>query len=298
MVVSLLEIRLANKEDIANQKKLWKKSFGDEDKYIDFYYRHRYQAANTMLLFKDNHLASMLTMFPLYLATPDNKKFKAAMFYGIATAPEYQGYGFATKLINYCNDFLAKQNTYFTLLVPASKNLFGFYYKLGYRASFYLRESVVTADFVNALPAQSAYKCSINPATPEEYNSRREKLLAGKLHVAYGEEDILYQKRLAQASGADIYTVDGADVLGCAVVERANPRKVVIKELLLPEQYLPAAVKKIMSFIPSVEYVLRTPYFCNQPGANTVKPFGMLRCNNKNTAASLEDFGYLGLAFD
>jgi len=297
-VVGLLEIRPAQKDEIEIQKNLWKKSFGDEDRYIDLYFRYKYQADRTMLLFKDNNLASMLTMFPLYVSTPDNEKFKAAMFYGIATDPQYQGYGFATKLINFCNDFLAKQNIPLTLLVPASKNLFGFYYKLGYRANFYLRENVLTSDFINRPATHADYECSIVPASPEEYNSRREELLEGKLHVAYHAEDIFYQKRLSQASGADIFTVDFADACGCVVVERANPLKVVIKELLVPEYYLPTVLKKIISMLPSVEYVVRTPCFINQPGENIFKPFGMLRCNDMDLAKSLEDSGYLGLAFD
>lgn len=294
----MLEIRLAQENEIEKQKILWKRSFGDEDSYIDFYYRYRYQADQTMLLFKDNNLASMLTMIPLYLTTPDNNKLKAAMFYGIATAPKYQGYGFATKLINYCNDFLAKQNTHFSLLVPASKNLFGFYYKLGYRAIFYLRESVFTSDFANAPTPNSDYECSIVPASPEEYNSRREKLLERNFHVSYLYEDILYQKRLAQVSGADIYMVDLANAYGCVAVERANSSKVVLKEILVPEYYLPSVLKKIVTLIPSVEYVLRTPDFIDQPGKSVVRPFGMLRCNDKDLALSVKDSGYLGLAFD
>ena len=108
---------------------------------------------------------------------------------------------------------------------------------------------------------RGANNCTIKSISPQEYNLKREKQLSGKFHVSYTAEDIDYQRKLSQQSGADIYGIEIEEVGGCAVIELLEQDKVLIKELLIADHLLPTAVRHIARLLPFREYILRTPPF-------------------------------------
>lgn len=295
----MIEVRLAKKDETARQKEIWKLCFGDNEAFIDFYYANRYKEDDTVLLLYEGQISAMLTMIPVRLITSDNRSLNSAMLYAIATHPDYQNRGFATKLMNFSEEYLTANDIRLSILVPAEKHLFDFYRKQGYQDGFYCREALVTAGMVDRLPNSKTVQGTISPTTPLIYNSRRERHLTGRLHLAYADEEIAYQKKLSQLSGSDIYAIDIEEVQGCAVIERIFPGRVLIKEILLPEEYIPAVLKQIARLSPANQYIVRTPAFLGESLEGTINPFGMVR---KQREIDLEirhkDPGYLGLAFD
>ena len=99
------------------------------------------------------------------------------------------------------------------------------------------------------------------PASPQEYNIRRNSQLKGSFYVAYQDEDIAYQKKLSMRTGADIYTIDIEGIYGCAAVERMDHDRVLIKELLAPEHLVLQCLEQIAKRLPAAEYVLRLPAY-------------------------------------
>lgn len=289
------EVRLALKNEIVRQKEIWKLCFGDEDSFIDFYYANRYKEDATLLLHEEGDIAAMLTMIPVKMVDANNRSFDTAMLYAIATHPEYQNRGLATQLMNSCNELLAANHKEFSILVPAEKKLFDFYCRQGYREGFYIRETLLTRDQMPPiLPMQS-----ISPITPEEYNHRRNKQLEGRLYIAYLEEEISYQKRLSQLSGADIYAIDVQGIQGCAAVERINLDKLLIKEILLPEEFITQGVRQIAQFLPAKEYLIRTPAYLGEALGGEIRAFAMIRSQKEmNLEITPAEQGYLGFAFD
>ncbi|MCR3923125.1 MAG: GNAT family N-acetyltransferase, partial [Firmicutes bacterium] len=91
------EVRLAQRGEVARQKEIWKRCFGDDDRYIDFFYDHRYLEDQTVLLLQDGVISTMLTMIPVNIVTPDEKSFASTMLYAIATYPTMQNQGLATQ---------------------------------------------------------------------------------------------------------------------------------------------------------------------------------------------------------
>lgn len=294
----MIEIRPAKTKEITSQKELWKLCFGDEDKYIDFYFANQYKDENTLLLLINNVLVSMLTMIPTAVITAGKQRFDSAMLYAIATHPQYQNRGYAAKLMNYTDQYLSERKKGISVLVPAEKKFFNFYRHKGYQESFFLREVQICSATLDSLPVGQSDGV-IFSASPKEYNQRRTQQLEGRFYVAYDDQEILYQKELSQRSGADIYALDFHEVFGCAVLERINSEKMLIKEILLPEEYLSAAVKQIKQLIPAKEYVLRTPVWSNAFPGGSVRPFGMMKTNKEiDLTIPAQESGYLGLAFD
>lgn len=293
------EIRLAQKGETDRQKEIWKLCFGDPDSYIDFYYANRYQEDKTVVLLLDGEISAMLTMIPIKTVLPDQRSLNTVMLYAIATHPKYQNRGYATQLMNFCHQYLRAEKTELSVLVPAQAHLFDYYRKIGYSDGFYLRETRLSRNQAESLPINDPGKCRISGITPEEYNRRRNNQLQGKLNISYADEDIAYQKKLSQLSGADIYAIDVNGIEGCLAVERMNSDKVQIKELLLPEEYTNVAIKQIAGQVVAMEYFLRTPPYIGGQLGGILRPFGMFRSHSENDLViTSENSGYLGVAFD
>ncbi len=293
------EVRFAKVGDMARQKEIWKLCFGDSDHYIDFYYVNRYKEDETLLLLQDGEILAMLTMLPIKTIASDKRSFNSTMLYAVATHPKYQSRGFSTQIMDFAHQYLRTKKNAFSVLVPSEKNLFEFYRQQGYQDGFYIREASFTWEWIESWHVDETCQCTISGITPEEYNNRRNKQLCGRLYVSYADEEISYQKKLSQQFGADIYGIEIEAVQGCVVIERMNSDKVFIKELLIPDELLPVAVRYINHLLPAKEYVLRTPAFLGKQLGGSIRPFGMIRANQEiDLEITPEDLGYLGFAFD
>lgn len=293
------EIRFAKDNEIKEQKKIWKLCFKDADNYIDLFYSRRYNKDGTLLLLSDNKLSAMLTILPAKILTQDNRSFDSSILYAIATHPEYQNRGFASELIDYTGKHLRSQGRAFSLLVPATCQLFDYYRRLGYNEAFFIRELTLDHEKINSIhiDIQKQYKISIT--TAKEYNFVRNSQLRGRLFVAYTDEDIDYQKSLSEESGANIYVIENQGIYGCAAIERISTKKLLIKELLLPDALLAEALKEIARIFPAKEYFLRTPVFSAQALGGTVRPFAMIKKHQDvDWNITADTNGYMGLAFD
>jgi len=242
----MCEIRLAQKGEIVRLKEIWKLCFGDPERYIDFYFANRYKEDGTAVLLHDGVISAMLTMIPVQTVIPDNRNFNTAMLYAIATHPKYQNKGFATQLMDFSNQYLLTKKKELSVLVPAKRELFEYYRKQGYQDGFYIRETLLNRAKIDILPIDQACNCKISSITPKEYNRRRIKQLSGRIFITYADEDIAYQKKLSQQSGADIYAIDIEDSQGCLAVEKMTSDKVLIKEILVPEDFMNVAIKQIV----------------------------------------------------
>lgn len=298
-IYPMIEVRTAQRGEVVRQKEIWKRCFGDSDSFIDFYYDHRYKEEETVVLLAKGKISAMLTRIPIRVVTPDHRDLNSTMFYAIATHPDDQHRGFATQIIDFSNRYLGEIHKELSVLVPAEKQLFDFYRNLGYREGFYIREAHLQDKEIDYLALRKAYSCKILPLTPEIYNQRRDQRLKGNLYVAYANDEIDYQKKLSQMSGADIYALASGAVQGCAAIERVTPDKVLIKEILFPSELLPSALKEIALRLPAKEYIVRTPIYLGENLGGSIHPFGMFKMQRKHgVEITPEAWGYLGLAFD
>ena len=296
----MFEIRFARKGELTRQKELWKFCFGDPDNFIDFFYTNRYKEDKTILLVENGDISAMLTMIPIVTVTPDNYKINSVMLYAIATDPNKQNKGLATKLLNFCDQYLKANKLDLSVIVPATGELFNFYSKRGYQNGFYVREIWFKTDMLGALPVCKPGNCTILlPIIAEEYNRRRNKLLSGNFYIAYEDEDIEYQKKLSALSGADIYGIGCKNIQGCAAIERISADRVIIKELLIPEEFFAAAMKLITRQLHAKEYILRAPACWGEQFGGIIRPFAMVKKHQEiDVLITPENPGYLGIAFD
>lgn len=233
------EIRLAKEDEVTRQKEIWQLCFGDPEEYRELFFCEGYKADNSLVLLIDEILVARLTIIAVELAAPfrnEIKSYQGAMLYGVATHPDYQRQGLARELMTFTNQYLQRMGLEFSIVVPAEPSLFEYYRKLGYREAFSIREISLTREMIENLVVERDEARERDElflaASPADYNYLRNTLLQGKLALLYQEEDIAYQQKISQMTGADLYILDCGAEKACLVAERMSATKLMIKELL------------------------------------------------------------------
>ena len=83
----MLEMRPGRPEEVPAQKALWKAAFGDEDRYIDWFYECCGASADVLEVVEEGRLASMLALLPQTLILPGGGTASGWYIYALATAP-------------------------------------------------------------------------------------------------------------------------------------------------------------------------------------------------------------------
>ena len=83
----MLEMRPGRPEEVPAQKALWKAAFGDEDRYIDWFYECCGASADVLEVVEEGRLASMLALLPQTLTLPGGGTASGWYIYALATDP-------------------------------------------------------------------------------------------------------------------------------------------------------------------------------------------------------------------
>ncbi|MBP1577713.1 MAG: GNAT family N-acetyltransferase, partial [Oscillospiraceae bacterium] len=99
--------RFAEKQDTEALKSLWKTCFGDEDEYIDLFFKERFKADECLAAFCQEELAGMLFLLPIKAVCGD-KSYDARYIYAVCTEPKFRNRSVSTKLLNAAHEYMAE----------------------------------------------------------------------------------------------------------------------------------------------------------------------------------------------
>ena len=291
----MIEIRPARPEELPAQKALWKTAFGDEDRYIDWFY-DCCGWEHMLLLLEDGRLASMLALLPHGLTLPGGGEARGYYVYALATDPGARSRGYGRQLLRAADEHAARLGGDCVTVVPAGASLFKFFGAAGFSAAFYHREAeLLHSEVAPPQPGDLA-----EPVSPVDYNALRERLLAGLPSVRYGETLVRYQEGMGRLTGGGLYRVAAGGAEGCAAVERMDGESVLFKELLFPPNLQPRALAAFFKVLPGRRCFVRTPAFWEGMRGSYIQPFGMVKWLNGDLARRWREDtrGYMGLGFD
>ena len=292
----MIDMRPSRPDEAEEQKRLWKQAFGDDPRYIDWFYQCCWHPENMLLLLEDGKLASMLALLPHGLTLPNGAEATAYYVYALATDAAVRSKGYGRQLLHYVDDHLRALGADCVTVVPAEPSLFKFFGTVGFAPGFSTRKVELLRDeSKEPQPGDQVF-----PATPEEYNAIRNRLLAGTPAVTYDTELVRYQEGMCRLSGGGLYRILAGGVEGCAAVEYADEDSVLFKELLLSRQNIPQALAVFAQIMPGRRCHVRTPACWEGLPGSYLQPFGMLKWYNPDKAALWQEGtkGYMGLGFD
>ena len=292
----MVEIRTSRPEEADAQKDLWKAAFGDDERYIDWFYECCWKPEDSLLLLEDGELASMLSLLPQTVVLPDGSTASAWYIYALATDPAARSKGYGRQLLHYVDFHLRAREADCATVVPAEPSLFKFFGMVGFSPCFSTRKVEVLKNMLSPKAPEDLAE----PVEPEAYNAIRERLLEGTAGVRYGTELIRYQQGLGAMSGAGLFRVVAGGVEGCAAAEYVGPDSVLLKELLLPPDKMARGLAALAPLLPGERYHVRTPAGWEGLPGSYLQPFGMIKWYDRNKEALLRksDHGYMGLGFD
>ncbi len=145
--------------DIVGLRNLWREAFGDTDEFLDGFFGNVFSPERCRCVMKDGKIISALYIFDC-----EYNGQKLAYIYAVATLKEYRGHGICRALTEKTLEELKGLGYCGALLVPASKGLFDFYEKLGFR----------TCCFIDKFEyASSKNKTEVHPIEKDEYAALR-----------------------------------------------------------------------------------------------------------------------------
>lgn len=255
-------------------KRIWQICFGDDQDYIELYFAHRFRREEMLVYVVDGRPVSMLSLLPAELYTGGAAQ-PMRYVYAVATLPEYRRRGFARILLEEGR----RQTGEPLALVPASKELWDYYGRLGFVQAFSLEEYTVTQEEIAACESeQNGQEYWLLTVTPGEYRKIREAAFAADGYVSWSEEAIAYALRENDFAGGYAYKVqhhNREDIL----LMRQEEDALHVLETTLPPADVTAVMKRLCVSCPVVvrEASGRMPEEAAADGkARVVRNYGML----------------------
>ncbi len=168
---------------------VWKEAFGDEPEVYDSMEKCFKDEMQSFAGISEGQLVCELTTY--LMGSLSSKKSVAKSVYAsyaICTKKEHRKKGFGAAVTLFAGN-LIKNKGGISVLSPASKKLEDFYFALGYRAAFYADEY-----WINEADANIG-EYGVSGLDPERYGKIREKLLAGRTHVALSKRTMEWAAR-------------------------------------------------------------------------------------------------------
>ena len=133
---------------------------------------------------------------------------RCGYLYAVAVRPEARGRGLGAALSRACWESGRERGAVYACTQPAQPSLFDWYGEILSTRPVLYRQAV-------ELSAEAGP--SVCVISPEDYNARRELLLAGVPHVRYGPEALVYEQANCRCFGGDLFRV--GDGVAAATVE-------------------------------------------------------------------------------
>lgn len=170
------EIRNCNLDDVEKLKLLWQDVFHDDEKYIDRFFNKIFSIDNAFVAVDFGMPVAMLFMLPATLTIGD-AKLKAGYIYAVATDKNYRKQGIMSDLERHVCEVAVEKGISALALVPATKQLFNMYKKIGYQTAFSKSTTIITS--------QSVDKYELLNCSVECFLNKRKNMLTE--HNAYFE---------------------------------------------------------------------------------------------------------------
>ncbi len=127
-----MDVRLAMPHEQADLKDLWNYCFDDSRDFVEWFFKFRYKASNTLVLYDNDRICSALQLLP-YNITLRGRKMSTSYLVGVSTWPEDRGKGYVSKLILKSLKVMREREQWVSILLPFNYN---FYRRYGWETCY------------------------------------------------------------------------------------------------------------------------------------------------------------------
>ncbi len=168
-------IEYAEKADFNEIKNVYNACFPNEEKFCDWFYDNFFNSINVIVYRYKGKIAGMAAELVYSVAGLG----EVTYLYSVATLPQYRGQGICRDILEKSHSEDMARGRAASVLIPASKELFDFYGRLGYKSAFYINKKEIFAAQCNG---------RLEECSPKEMDLLYEKELKDILHIKRGEK--------------------------------------------------------------------------------------------------------------
>lgn len=133
-------IRYAKKGDEAAVLNLFNICFPNEEAFAEYFFKNHFSLENTLVDEESGVIRGSAMVLPYYIEGVG----EVSYLYAVGTLPEFRGKGICGNILIFSHKEDIKNNRRASILIPGSKELFGFYERLGYKKAAFLAEEEFT----------------------------------------------------------------------------------------------------------------------------------------------------------
>ena len=196
----------------------WCEVFGDDPIFVDELYYS--MAAQGFVAEDDDKLHSFLTLFEAgsFRGKP------VLVSYGVCTKPESRGKGYARELAYFVKEKVVQTGA-ISMVCPAEPSLISFYSKIGYRPTFYAKDTEADTEYMD-IPLE----LQVNMLTASEYNRFREAFLLEVPHVTFNEDFVSFVRN-DSVNAQGLLLINDGDAI--CTLNYGNDEEIGISELIV-----------------------------------------------------------------
>ncbi len=265
--------RFAEESDRENLLSLWKKCFGDDEKYVYLFLDTFLEKDNVYIFESDGKAVSVV-----YSLDCEIDGMKSAYFYAVATDENYRRQGLAKREIEFLIDYKTKKGTEIFLLTPSNEKNRAYYKSLGFEDFFYAEKRAFEI---------SEEKTEITEnVSCEEIFSVRESVFGKNHFVSFPVKHLSFAVEMSDkvfAEKSDGKIVSYAITSGKEITE------------LCCEKGRRAFVSAVLEKIGTEKAEIYIPTDENTAYDSCKIPRGMVYCSNKTLRKKLSENTFLSL---
>ena len=211
--------------DVPALTALWSGIFGDGTGSISCFFRVLPEIGTCFAAECGGRIVGMTSVLTDLRYIAGNSSVKCSYIYAVAVDPAFRGAGIGAKLSRMADGYARAHGAEIIATLPADDGLYSMYEKTLGMKNTLMRKKI-------AVEAASSADCgnSMLPATPQEYNRKREELLASTPHISVSDGSMEYLKTLCMENGGDLYVSEE-----CCASYYVNQKDLFFPELLCPE---------------------------------------------------------------
>ena len=212
--------------DIPALISLWTDIFGDSEPLVSAFFRVLPDIGTCFIAECGGELSGMASVLTDLLLKDGENCTKCAYIYAVATDECFRGAGIGGTLSRMAAEFGREQGAEIICTLPADDGLYAMYEKTtGLNNTLRRKKISVLRGSAQEEQFQPV------PASPEEYNRKREELLSSSPHLSVSDRSIEFLKALCIENSGDIYIS-----YSCCAALYLSGDEVFFTELICPPQ--------------------------------------------------------------
>lgn len=278
---------------------IWQICFDEPARPAKYFLNNYFRPENCLVYRTGGKIASVVYLLPAYIAA-EPKPLQAHYIYAAATLPQYRGRGYMSALLAWAALAGANRGDWYSVVLPATRELYPLYEKSDYSAFFQVRTvSVSLSRLCDLAESGRAGKTVLNY---RQLTALRNSYLANQYgSVLWSADAFAFAAGMSKVYGDKLICSTTAGRPAYALCSRIDADTCKVQEIMADEGTLADLLACLISEMPAQTYFFRLPVGSPLfPQEGEKSAFGMIKPLSGAPLELLKNAKnpYLGLSLD